>query len=109
MLSEYIDDRLPGDERADMEQHIEKCADCLRELESLQMTVRLLNQLPSIPVPRSFVVRETDVVRETEQRREGRGELQPVPVYATSQADTGRLSNGCVRRPHLLLLPLLYY
>ena len=92
LLSEYIDNRMDFEGRAAVERHIETCDSCRKELESLQMTVGLLNQMRSIPVPRSFVVRESDVAedRGTESRRWGG--LRPVPVMVTSHVDTGRLS-----------------
>jgi len=63
-LSEYIDDRLGIDERDSAESHLESCDACSQELEALRMTVHLLNQVPVVPVPRSFAIRETETGRE---------------------------------------------
>lgn len=91
MLSEYIDSRLDSEDRGDVERHLEICEACSNELESLQMTVQLLNQVPEMPVPRSFAIREADVVGERVPEPRRPGELQPVPVLATGEVETGRV------------------
>ena len=92
MLSEYIDNRLDSEDRVVVERHLEICESCSNELESLQMTVQLLNQVPEMPVPRSFAIREADVVGERVPEPRRPGELQPVPVLATGEVETGRVS-----------------
>ena len=93
MLSEYIDNRLDSEVRGVVERHLEICAACSNELESLQMTVRLLHQVPEMPTPRSFAVREADVVRERVPTKARRwGQLRPVPAVATSEVETGGVS-----------------
>lgn len=92
MLSEYIDNRLDSEDRVVVERHLEICESCSNELESLQMTVQLLNQVPEMPVPRSFAIREADVVGERVPEPRRLGELQPVPVLATGEVETGRVS-----------------
>lgn len=91
MLSEYIDNRLDSEDRGVVERHLEICEACSNELESLQMTVQLLNQVPEMPVPRSFAIREADVVGERVPEPRRPGELQPVPVLATGEVETGRV------------------
>ena len=92
MLSEYIDNRLDSEDRGVVERHLDICEACSNELESLQMTVQLLNQVPEMPTPRSFAIRETDVVRESIPKPRRWGDLRPVPVVATSEVETGRVS-----------------
>jgi hypothetical protein len=87
-LSEYIDGRLGIEERVWMESHLGVCGACSEELETLRMTVHLLNQVQMVPVPRSFAIREaeTDEAKVPEPRRwDG---LRPVPVYALSGVDS---------------------
>ncbi len=91
-FSEYIDGLLSGDERAVVEHHLETCEACSEELEALQMTVQLLNQLPSMPVPRSFAIRAAEATRESIPEHQRPGGLRPVPVVATTKVETGRLS-----------------
>jgi anti-sigma factor RsiW len=79
LLTEYIDGRLSSHDVAFVERHIETCAGCSEELESLRATVRLLNRVPSVPVPRSFALREADVAQERAVPRR-RGVLRPLPV-----------------------------
>ena len=91
MLSEYIDNRLDSEDRGVVERHLEICEACSNELESLQMTVQLLNQVPFVPAPRSFAIREADVVGERVPEPRRPGDLQPVPVFATGEVETGRV------------------
>jgi len=92
VLSEYMDNRLSDNERAVVERHLEECAACSKELESLRMTVGLLDQLPSVSVPRSFTLREADVLEQRKPEPERPGRMRPVPVLAAGRADTGWLS-----------------
>ena len=56
MLSEYIDSRLDGENKSLVERHLEICEACSKELESLRMTVQLLDRVAEVPAPRSFTV-----------------------------------------------------
>jgi len=53
-LSAYIDGRVGARERQVITAHIATCAECRTELVQLRATVRLLNGLPQVPLPRSF-------------------------------------------------------
>jgi hypothetical protein len=55
-LSEYLDGRLPADQRADVEHHLEECRECSRELQALRATRQMLRSLPPVPLPRSFTL-----------------------------------------------------
>ena len=55
-LAEYMDGRLGVAARERVDQELASCADCREELEELQATVSLLQQLPMEPVPRSFTM-----------------------------------------------------
>lgn len=57
MLSAYIDGELSPKERARVERHLAQCEVCARNLRTLRQTVGLLRQLPTVPAPRSFVLR----------------------------------------------------
>jgi hypothetical protein len=56
MLSEYIDNRLDGENKSLVERHLETCEACSNELESLRVTVQLLHRVPEVSAPRSFTV-----------------------------------------------------
>lgn len=89
MLSEYIDNLLGAEDRGVVESHLEVCEACSNELESLRMTVQLLHRMPSVPVPRSFAVREVETDREEVSEPRGSGWLRPVPVFAVSRIGSG--------------------
>lgn len=89
MLSEYIDNLLSAEDKGVVESHLEVCEACSNELESLQMTVQLLHRMPSVPVPRSFAVREVETDREEVSEPRGSGWLRPVPVFAVSRIGSG--------------------
>jgi len=91
-LSEYIDDRLTSEEREAVEHHLEKCAACAQELESLRATVEMLHQVSDVALPRSFVLREAEVEREAAAPQPRGGWLRPVPVMAMSHAGAERVS-----------------
>ena len=55
-LAEYMDGRLGAAARTRVDQVLASCANCREELEELQATVSLLQQLPVEPVPRSFTM-----------------------------------------------------
>ncbi len=55
-LSEYLDRRLSPEERAAVELHLSDCQPCSDELRALQATTQLLHSLPSVRLPRSFLL-----------------------------------------------------
>lgn len=83
MLSEYIDNRLDSEDRGVVERHLEICEACSNELESLQMTVQLLNQVPFVPAPRSFAVREVETGRVSIFEPQSLRWLRPATAFAT--------------------------
>jgi hypothetical protein len=56
LLSAYIDDAVTPDERRHIEQAAAEDAEVAWRLQSLQMTVHLLHELPALALPRSFVL-----------------------------------------------------
>ncbi len=54
MLSDYIDGELDPGPRALLEEHLSGCTSCSEELESLRMTVLMLQRMPDVEAPRSF-------------------------------------------------------
>jgi len=62
LLSEYIDERLSADNVDFVKRHVATCAGCSEDLETLRLTVDLFTRVPSVAVPRSFAIREIDVV-----------------------------------------------
>ncbi|MFQ5856719.1 MAG: anti-sigma factor family protein, partial [Anaerolineae bacterium] len=69
LLSAYIDGEVTPNEATRVEQHLPVCRRCTEELESLRWTVSLLREVPSVPVPRSFAIRQIDIEREPTRRR----------------------------------------
>ncbi len=56
LLSAYIDNAVTPDERRHIEQAAAEDAEVAWRLQSLQMTVHLLHELPALALPRSFVL-----------------------------------------------------
>ncbi len=63
-LSAYIDGELPAPEKARLEGHLDGCAECAYDLETLRQTVALVRALPTQPVPRSFAIPESESRKE---------------------------------------------
>ncbi len=61
LLSAYLDQQASPAERAYVDAHVQQCAECRAELESLRRTVLLLQALPRVPVPRAFTLSEAQV------------------------------------------------
>lgn len=55
-LSAYLDGQVGAVEERQIEAHLNTCADCRAELESLQATQQLLRALPAPAIPRAFVL-----------------------------------------------------
>ncbi len=55
-LSALLDNELPAAERAELEAHLQSCAACRAELESLRRASALLRALPQPALPRSFLL-----------------------------------------------------
>lgn len=58
LLSTHVDGRLSAQEKIRVERHLEECEECRQELEFLEFTVNLLRRVPTVQVPRSFVLTE---------------------------------------------------
>ncbi len=71
-LGAYIDRQLSVRERDRIKRHLETCAPCRQELETLLWSKNLLRQTPDVPLPRSFVLRKVDVApQKLPKRRTG--------------------------------------
>ena len=57
-LSSYVDGEVTEAERLQVERHLETCADCRAEADSLRSLVGLLRRMPEIEPPRSFTLAE---------------------------------------------------
>lgn len=68
-LSAWIDGTLSEGERTRVQAHLQGCEACRQELESLLWVKRLLRQTPTVPVPRSFVLRPADLERSSARVR----------------------------------------
>ena len=65
MLSDYVDGDLPEAERTALEEHLQGCASCTEEMESLRATVQMLRRLPEVEAPRSFRIAPAAVTAST--------------------------------------------
>lgn len=69
LLSAYIDNEATPEEVRQVERHLQSCQACSDELASLKWAVNLLREIPPIPVPRSFAIRQVDIEPEPARRR----------------------------------------
>jgi anti-sigma factor RsiW len=46
LVTEYVEDRLTVEERADFEEHLGLCSGCVRYLAQFRTTIALLGELP---------------------------------------------------------------
>jgi hypothetical protein len=82
-LSSYLDKRLSPADSARLEKHLASCGLCRQKVEDLRAVVDGLHALPSMPAPRSFVLRPEQV--ELTQRLTPAGPAgwpQRAPVFA---------------------------
>ncbi len=63
LLSPYLDNQLSSAERQDADVHLDSCAECRVELESLRALVGALQRLPPRELPRSFVLGPRSIPR----------------------------------------------
>jgi len=55
-LSAYLDGQISRTDAARIDQRLAQCADCRQELDALRSTVSLLQRMPELALPRSFVM-----------------------------------------------------
>jgi hypothetical protein len=80
-----------------VQQHLATCKDCREDLRTLRWTCGLLQQMPPVPLPRSFVVREADLETRLGEAKGG---------WFNQLLASGRLSAG-VRAATALVAVLL--
>ncbi|MCH8898283.1 MAG: zf-HC2 domain-containing protein [Chloroflexi bacterium] len=56
LLSEFVDRRLTSTGQQRVSRHVESCASCREELDSLRATISALGALPEFTLPRSFTM-----------------------------------------------------
>ena len=83
MLSEYIDGALSSEDRGTIEEHINACQSCAKELESLRMTVAMLHRVPEVAVPRSFAISVSEERRPGTYAPRSMRWLRPATAFAT--------------------------
>lgn len=79
-LAAYLEGELPLDERALVDAHLDECAECARDVDEMQRTVRLLRAMPDPEVPPMIAANVMRRIRAGEGRpgwlaRLGRGIL----------------------------------
>lgn len=60
LISAYVDDDLTQSEKERFESHLAECEQCCRDVEILRQTVEWLGQMPVQPLPRSFMIPESE-------------------------------------------------
>lgn len=83
MLSEYIDGALRHEDRVIVERHLETCAECSKELESLRLTMRMLKRVPVAVVPRSFAITGVEERKTSPAGPPNLGWLRPATALVT--------------------------
>jgi anti-sigma factor RsiW len=54
LVTDYLEGALPPDRHREVHEHLHECADCLRYLGQVQLTSRLLAQLPTAELSDEF-------------------------------------------------------
>ena len=72
LLSSYIDDELAPEEKQGIEGHIEDCEECARALLELGETVRRIQTIEEVPVPRELTERIKADLSDRQETREAR-------------------------------------
>ncbi|GAB4410320.1 MAG: hypothetical protein Kow00123_23930 [Anaerolineales bacterium] len=80
-LSAYLDGRLNPKQAAEVEAHLESCAECAWEKQTLEQTRRLVQMAPRVAVPRSFILSPAQV-----EKPARRSPLVPAPLMALRTA-----------------------
>ena len=57
LLSDYLDGRLPGDVRSDLEHHLGGCSQCAAFVDTFKSTVTLLQSLTEDDLPEELRLR----------------------------------------------------
>ena len=65
MLSAYVDDELAAREKERVETHLAHCDSCAADLRTLRYTKALLTEAPMPSLPRSFVIRQADLEKQS--------------------------------------------
>lgn len=81
-LSAYLDGQLLGQELRTVEEHLAACPSCRWDLDTLRQTVLLTRNMPTMPVPRSFVL----PVPATAPARAARPRWRLVPAFQLATA-----------------------
>jgi hypothetical protein len=56
-MNEFIDQELAPRTRAELEKHLEQCAECRKELRMLKLTCEAVRNLSSPPAPQDFLIK----------------------------------------------------
>ena len=51
LVTPYLEDVLPANQRAAVERHLAKCSGCRAYLEQMRQTIRAIGHIPHEPVP----------------------------------------------------------
>ena len=86
LLSAYLDGQLGARERARLEAQLATDPALEAELETLQHTVALVRDLPSVPVPRNFILPQTAAARPQPARRARPRRAWAVPFLTAATA-----------------------
>jgi anti-sigma factor RsiW len=79
-LNAYHDDELSDEERHELEEHIQACPHCTRELERLQKLSALFQSAPIPDIPEETLAR----VHQSLQTRQGKGTLRFVELLTAA-------------------------
>lgn len=98
LLSAYIDGLVTDEEKARIEAAVATDPRLAWELDTLRQTVELMRELPAIPLPRSFLLREEQVADVLAERRQRAGATAGVHL-PPAPARPGVTTSPVQRRP----------
>lgn len=84
-LSPFLDRQLSPREQSRVTRHIQECAECRADLQSLRQTVALMRAMPAVKPPRTFFIPASEGVRQRQVQRNrlAYGYLQFATAVAT--------------------------
>ncbi len=86
LLSAYLDDELSAGERARLKAQLDADPALRAELDALRHTVSLVHDLPSVPVPRNFILSQTMAARPMPVQRPRSRRARAAPFLTTATA-----------------------
>ena len=64
LVTDYLDDALPAERRAQFDSHLDTCEACSAYIDQIRLTAELLGRLPADPLPAGVTDHLVEVFRD---------------------------------------------